>query len=169
MTAAFETFDPRSLLDVLTRHAVDFVLIGGVAANALGSLSLTGDLAICHARDRANLDRLASACREVHATLRGAPPGLPFILDGETLWRGDSFTFDTDFGSFDVLATPSGTTGFPQLRANAHEATVTGRTVWVCALEDLIRMKTAAGRPKDRIELEILGALRDEIERRPEG
>jgi hypothetical protein len=29
-------------------------------------------------------------------------------------------------------------------------------------------MKTAAGRPKDRVELEILGALRDELEGRPE-
>ena len=28
----------------------------------------------------------------------------------------------------------------------------------------LIRMKRAAGRPKDRVELEILGALRDEID-----
>lgn len=168
MTSETGTFDPRSLLDALTRHAVDFVLIGGVAANALGSPSVTGDLDICYARDRENLDRLASACREVHATLRGAPPGLPFILDGETLWRGDSFTFDTDFGSFDVLATPSGTNGFAQLRANAHAATVMGRAVWVCALEDLIRMKIAAGRLKDRIELEILGALRDEVEGRPE-
>jgi hypothetical protein len=27
-------------------------------------------------------------------------------------------------------------------------------------------MKRAAGRPKDRVELEILGALREEIDRR---
>jgi hypothetical protein len=37
----------------------------------------------------------------------------------------------------------------------------------VAALEDLIRMKRAAGRPKDRIELEVLGALAEEIDRRP--
>jgi hypothetical protein len=28
-------------------------------------------------------------------------------------------------------------------------------------------MKRAAGRPKDRVELEILGALREELDRRP--
>jgi hypothetical protein len=39
------------------------------------------------------------------------------------------------------------------------------RTVQVAAIEDLIRMKLAAGRPKDRIEAEILGAVREEIER----
>jgi hypothetical protein len=37
--------------------------------------------------------------------------------------------------------------------------------VLVAALEDLIRLKKAAGRPKDRIELEILSALKEEIER----
>jgi len=37
----------------------------------------------------------------------------------------------------------------------------------LCAgLDDLMAMKRAAGRPKDRIELEILGALREELDRR---
>jgi hypothetical protein len=34
----------------------------------------------------------------------------------------------------------------------------------VVGLDDLMRMKRAAGRPKDRVELEILGALRDELD-----
>lgn len=46
-------------------------------------------------------------------------------------------------------------------------ATVVGVPLRVAALDDLIAMKRAAGRPKDRIELEILGALREEIDRRP--
>jgi hypothetical protein len=36
--------------------------------------------------------------------------------------------------------------------------------VHVAALEDLIWLKRASGRPKDLVELEILGALREEIE-----
>jgi hypothetical protein len=40
-----------------------------------------------------------------------------------------------------------------------ESGTATGR-------RDLIAMKRAAGRPKDRIELEILGALREELDRR---
>jgi hypothetical protein len=35
----------------------------------------------------------------------------------------------------------------------------------VSGLDDLIAMKRAAGRPKDRVELEILGALREEVDR----
>jgi hypothetical protein len=38
--------------------------------------------------------------------------------------------------------------------------------VRVASLDDLLLMKRAAGRPKDRIELEILEALREEIDRR---
>jgi len=38
-------------------------------------------------------------------------------------------------------------------------------SVPVVAIEDLIRLKEAAGRPKDRVELEILAALKEEIER----
>jgi hypothetical protein len=37
--------------------------------------------------------------------------------------------------------------------------------VAVCDLDDLIRMKRAAGRRKDRIELEVLTAVREERER----
>jgi len=40
---------------------------------------------------------------------------------------------------------------------------VDGLTVRVASIEDLIRMKRAAGRPKDLIALEWLAAVRDEI------
>jgi hypothetical protein len=37
-------------------------------------------------------------------------------------------------------------------------------TVLVADIEDLIRIKRAAGRPKDLIEVEVLGALLEERE-----
>ena len=37
--------------------------------------------------------------------------------------------------------------------------------VLVAGLQDLIRLKRSAGRPKDLVEVEILAALREEIER----
>jgi hypothetical protein len=157
-------FDPKVALDALTDSAVRFVLIGGLAGNVHGSDSVTTDLDICHARDRINLERLASALRELHARLRGAPPDVPFLLDAATLEAGDSFTFVTDAGSVDCLGTPAGTKGYDSLEPNALEASVHGVRIMVAALDDLIRMKRAAGRPKDRAELEILGALRAQIE-----
>jgi predicted nucleotidyltransferase len=58
--------------------------------------------------------------------------------------------------------TPGGGPGSGHANAVAME--IDGMTIKVTALEDLIRMKEAAGRPKDRVELEILGALRDHLE-----
>jgi hypothetical protein len=159
-------FDPVHILRRLQAHGVRFVLIGGLAAKAHGSPTLTVDIDICYARDRDNPERLAAALGELGAVLRGAPADLPFHPDRRTLERGDSFAFTTDHGDFDILGTPSGTTGFDELEANAEDADLgEGLVVRVASLDDLIRMKRAAGRPKDRIELEVLGALRDEIDR----
>ena len=160
-------FDPIHILRRLQAHRVRFVLIGGLAAKAHGSPTLTGDIDICYARDRENLESLAAALGEMGTVLRGAPPDLPFHPDARTIERGDTFTFTTDYGALDILGTPSGVGGFDDLNANAQDAELDdGLIVRVASLDDLIRMKRAAGRPKDRVELEILGALRDELEGR---
>jgi len=158
-------FDPVHILRRLQAHRVKFVLIGGLAAKAHGSPTMTVDIDVCYARDRDNLERLAALLGELGTVLRGAPPDLPFHPDRKTLERGDVFTFTTDFGDLDILGTPAGVSGFGELDANADEAELDdGLVVRVASLDDLIRMKRAAGRPKDRVELEILGALRDEID-----
>jgi hypothetical protein len=154
---------PASVLEALLTHKVRFVLIGGLAARLHGSPSVTEDVDVCYARDHTNLERLAFALGSINARLRGAPHDVPFLLDAATLEAGDHFTFDTDVGKLDCLGTPAGVEGFDQLNANAVDMHLALMSVRVADLDDLIRMKRAAGRPKDRIELEILGALRDEI------
>jgi hypothetical protein len=159
--------EPPRLLDalrMLARHRVRFLLIGGYAAIARGSPLLTGDIDICHARDDENLERLAAALRELGATLRGAPPDLPFQLDAKALKEGDHFTFSTSVGALDCLGTPAGTRGFDDLNRDAADVDLDGLVVRVPSVDDLIRMKRAAGRPKDLIGLEWLRALREELE-----
>lgn len=158
------TFDPLLLLQTLAAHRVAHVIIGGVAAGLQGSPALTADLDICYERSRPNLEALAAALKELHATLRGAEPGLPFQLDAKTLELGDHFTFSTDAGDLDCLGTPQGTAGYSDLVKLATDFEVHGIRIKTASLDDLIRMKRAAGRPKDRIDLEILGALRDQID-----
>jgi hypothetical protein len=85
-------FDPIPLLETLHRHGVAFVLIGGVAGIALGSSLATFDLDICYERSEPNLERLAAALQELHATLRGAPPDLPFRPDARTPGRSPTRT-----------------------------------------------------------------------------
>ena len=162
-----DAFDPLRALRTLHRHGVRFVVIGGLAAVAHGSPSITRDTDICYARDTENLAALAAALVEMHARLRGVDRDVPFRLDAKTLAAGDSFTFTTDVGSLDVLGTPSGTSGYEELVASATVVEVGDQPVRVASIDALIRMKRAAGRPKDRVELEILSALKDEIENPP--
>lgn len=151
-------------LRVLDRHRVRYVVIGGFAADLLGAPLNTNDLDICYERTRENIDRLASALLELNARLRvaGVDEDLPFILDGRTLAAGDSFTFDTDAGALDVLGTPSGTNGYVDLAARATTVALGDLQLRVVALADLMRMKRASSRVKDKLHLEVLATLREE-------
>jgi len=161
--AADIEFDAVRLLQELNDARVRYVVVGGVAARILGSPLLTADLDICYARDEKNHEALAAMLGRVHARLRGADPGLPFRLDAETIAFGDSFTFNTDFGAFDILGTPAGTNGYEDLVANAARVDVDGIVAMVAGIDDLIRIKRAAGRAKDLLAVEELGALREEL------
>ena len=162
-------FRPIQLLETLMAYRVNFVLIGGGAGNVLTSPTLTLDLDICYQRDPRNLERLAKALRELNVRLRGVDEEVPILLDAETLARGQNFTFMTDLGPLDVLGEPAGVEGYEDLMRNATKEPFNGLDVYVCSLEDLIRMKEAAGRPKDLIELEILRAIQDDREPRKLG
>jgi hypothetical protein len=158
------SFDPLSGLSTLVEHGVRFVLIGGYAAALRGSPMMTGDVDLCYARDQENLERLAAALKSIGARLRGAPVDVPFQLDRGTLEAGDHFTFSTDIGPIDCIGTPAGTEGFSDLESAASDEDLDGLVVRVASLDDLIRMKRAAGRPQDRIAIEWLTALREELE-----
>lgn len=158
-------FDPTLVMRVLNRHKVDYVLIGGLAGEILGAPLGTNDIDICYRRTPENMDRLAKALGELNAKLRvaGVDEDLPFILDGRTIAAGDSFTFLTDAGDMDVLGTPSGTGGFRDLDAGATPYDLgDGLVVRIVDLDDLIRMKEAAGRPKDAAHLHVLTELKRE-------
>jgi hypothetical protein len=157
-------FDPLRTLRTLIDHRVRFVLIGGYAGALRGSPVITGDVDICYARDDENLQRLAAALQALESRLRGAPLDVPFQLDAATLRAGDQFTFTTTAGPVDCLGTAAGTEGFADLDASATDEDLDGLVVRVASLDDLIRMKRAAGRPADLIAVEWLSALRDELD-----
>ncbi len=131
---------------------------------ARGSSYPTFDVDIAYARDRDNLGRLAAALRELGATLRGAPPDVPFLLDAETLARGAHFTFDTRHGSLDILDRPDGSPPYDKLRTAAGEPIpIEGVRVIVASLDDLIAMKEASGRTKDKLMATEYRVLSDEL------
>jgi hypothetical protein len=156
-------FRPKPILAKLVEHEIDFVLIGGLAGMAHGSSYPTYDVDVAYARDRANLERLASALRDLGVTLRGAPQDLPFQVDADTLEAGAHFTFATPFGSFDILTDPDGAPAYSILKAAADPATVAGETVLVASLDHLIAMKEASDRTKDKLMATEYRIISDEL------
>jgi predicted nucleotidyltransferase len=156
------TEKPR-LLEIaehLQRHGVEFLVIGGQAAALHGSPVPTYDVDFCYRRTAENLDRLARALQEMHPTLRGAPPDLPFLLDAQSLALGANFTFNTDHGPLDLLGwvEPFGT--YEDLLPRAERIPVGDLTIGVIGLDDLIAIKRHINRPKDQIALVQLEALK---------
>ena len=149
----------KKMLDWLADHQVDFVIIGGVAANLHGSARSTFDLDVCYSRERDNLDRLARALISINARLRNAPLGLPFKLDAETLRRGLNFTFASDLGDLDLLGEVAGVGTFEQAAPRAEIAEMANVQYRFLSLPQLIAAKRAAGRPKDLAVLPELEAL----------
>ena len=94
--------------------------------------------------------------------LRGAPPGLPFRLDVPTLEAGLNFTLTTEFGELDLLGEVAGGGRYEDLLLEADTLDLFGLTCRCLGLDALIRVKRAAGRPKDFEAIAELEALRQE-------
>ena len=154
--------DFERLLQALAAGGVEYILVGGLAANAHGAIRTTRDVDIVYARSRANLERLATTLAPLRPYLRGAPPGLPFRLDVPTLESGLNFTLTTDLGELDLLGDVSGGGGYDDLLADSETLDLFGVSCRCLGLDALIRVKRAAGRPKDFEALAELEALRQE-------
>jgi len=140
-------------------------LIGGAAATAHESARLTQDLDIVYRRTPENIARLAAGLGPYHPYLRGAPPGLPFRLDAETIQRGLNFTLTTDLGALDLFGDIPGGGAYEDLQCDAIELKLFGVTCRCLGLKRLIDVKRAAGRPRDLEVIAELQALLDESER----
>jgi hypothetical protein len=158
-----DRLDPRRLISALVAHDVRFVVIGAIAAIAQGGPLITQDLDVTPAREPDNLERLAEALKELDARLRipNDPSGIELPIEPRFLGNVDSWTLNTPSGDIDLRFTPSGTAGYDDLKRAAVPVQLWDQQVLVAALPDIIRMKEAAGRPKD---LAQLPALRQTLE-----
>ncbi|MEP6759223.1 MAG: hypothetical protein ABJB55_08510 [Actinomycetota bacterium] len=154
-------FDPRRIFEVLDRHGVRYVLIGGLAAILHGASHLTTDVDVVPKEARDNLDRLSAALKELHARIRvtSEPEGVPFDYSAESLARVRVWNLQTAAGDLDITFEPSGTRGYDDLRRDAISMRLRSGDVTVASLADVIRSKEAADRPRDRAALPGLRAL----------
>lgn len=153
------TTEIPALLRLLAENKVEFIVIGGVAAIVHGTARLTRDLDVVYRRTPENMARL-QACLSPHQPyLRGAPPGLPFSFDVETMQRGLNFTLTTDLGALDLFGEVTGGGRYEDLRPYTERVHAYGVSCLCLNLEKLIHVKRAAGRPRDLEAIAELEAL----------
>jgi predicted nucleotidyltransferase len=144
---------------------IKFVLIGGLAMIAHGANILTQDVDFAYAIDPENVERLSSFLATIHARVLGRPTGDKFVISPAIVQRVRFLNLATDLGAVDVMREVPGVDSFDGLWERAAAMDMDGFIVRVASLDDLIAMKRAADRPKDRnhlYELLALKKVRDE-------
>lgn len=157
----------RALFRTFEEHGVHYIVVGGFAVHAHGFVRGTVDLDIIPRPDLANLSRLGEALTSVGARVyKTAQP--VNVGDPHLLRRASLVALMTDHGRLDVLniASTSGVPGdYAELQGRALEVELDGIPLVVVGLDDLIRMKRAAGRDQDLADIRALTALDEDLAR----
>jgi predicted nucleotidyltransferase len=136
------------LLRRLSAEKVDFVLVGGMAAIAHGSATVTEDVDLCIRFDLPTLTAVLRALAGTNPRER-MNPLTPKVID-PARWVGyRNLYLVTDEGVIDLLSETLEVGRYDAVAANAVEMDLGGFSCRVIGLEDLIRCKRALGRPKD--------------------
>ncbi|MHB1538460.1 MAG: hypothetical protein ACYCUM_08080 [Solirubrobacteraceae bacterium] len=151
--------DLRELFRALAEHGVDYLVIGGVAAQVHGRRRTTMDLDLTPDPEWENSTRLAAALVALDAHPvelgRSAPPptaeqlGLPAIVP----------PLATCHGELHILNDVPGAAGYAAMRSRALRTDLGGIAVHIVGVDDLIRMKRASGRAADIEDIEAVTAV----------
>lgn len=150
--------DPAAIFDVLRRHEVDYVVIGELAAIAHGEARNTNIIEFTAATSRTNLVNLVDSLHELGATLDSGSNSQigSTAYSAEALISAVQLRFRTRTGGLDFFNEVPGGLPFEDLRRNAIKVNVAGTAIRVAGLEDLLRMKHAAGRDQDLRDIAAL-------------
>jgi hypothetical protein len=148
---------PRFLdiLGVLSRHGVEFIVVGGVAAVLEGAPITTFDLDVVPDPAPDNRERLLAALRELNARYLD-PAGRHILPDETRLATLRLHQLVTDAGPMDVLTTVGGGLAYADLLGKTLDYEVGGLRIRCLTLGAVIESKEQAGRDKDRAALPIL-------------
>jgi len=145
----------RKAVEVLARHHVDFIVVGGFAAVLEGAPVSTFDLDIVPERSPENISRLIAALREMKSVYRD--PAGRRIQPKASLLAGPGHNLLVGiFGPLDVLGTIGRQLGWKELLPRSHQLKTGKLRFRVLDLEAVIDTKEQAGREKDLASLPIL-------------
>ena len=153
-----------AILATLVANDVEFLLVGGLAVAHHGYPRATKDIDVVPAPDSGNLARLRVALLELKAEMLAIgdfrPGELPVPLSVVALRGGANWDLRTAHGRLDVIQYLDGALETPEDYERLRSGAVPGRypfgTVWVAGYDDLIDLKTLAGRDQDLIDIRAL-------------
>jgi hypothetical protein len=150
-----EPLDAERILDVLSAHAVDYVIVGGLAAQVHGHVRTTLDIDIFPAPEPSNLARLADALNALGARVLN-PGSEGLAITARMLPRATMWQLDTRHGPIDVLRDAPGAPPYDELRRRSLEVRLGEKRIAIAGRDDLIGMKRASARPVDFDDLAAL-------------
>ncbi len=154
----------RKVLEVLTAHGAEVVVVGGVAAHFYGASYTTKDIDLVYARTPGNIERVLAALAEMNTIFRDFA-GRRIVPNASYLATANPKLLLTKYGPLDLLGTLSmeeDDTGYEAISADATLLDLDGITVRVLSLPRLIAVKERLKRASD---LAVLPLLRAALER----
>jgi predicted nucleotidyltransferase len=155
------------ILRALSEGGVEFVLVGGIAVQAHGYLRGTGDVDIVPRPTLLNLSRLGEVLADLEAEVLRAAASVN-VTDPQLLKRAPLVPLLTRSGRLDLVNIEhlaGAPRSYDELRSRALIVSLEGFEVAVAGLDDLIRMKRAAGRPQDLTDIGALTRDDEDLER----
>jgi hypothetical protein len=145
----------RALLDA----EVEYVLVGGIAVQLHGFMRSTFDIDLVLAMNDENLVRFIEVAKRF-----GLIPSIPVPIDSlRNAAQIDQWHREKGMLAFalrepqiggkvvDILVRPE--VPYEQLKENAVKGMLFASPVWMASIDDLLKMKRAANRPKDQLDI----------------
>jgi hypothetical protein len=157
----------RQILQVLSSHQVEFVIVGGVAAHFYGASYATKDMDVVYARTPENISRAIAALKEMDTIFRDFA-GRRIAPNASYLATANPKLLLTKYGPLDMLGTLSmedDDTGYESLIDDATVVDMEGFTVRVLSLSRLIAIKERLKRHQDLLVLPLLRAALERAQR----
>ncbi len=164
--AAERPLDVRELLRALAEHGVDYLVIGGVAAQVHGRRRTTKDLDVTPAPAPENFERLAAALGALDAHPLELGRSAPTPTAEQLRVAAIVPPLSTQHGELHILNEVPGASAYDRMRTRALTTDIGGIAVQIVGVDDLIRMKQASGRPGD---IEDIAALTTVAQREDTG
>jgi predicted nucleotidyltransferase len=149
-----------TLLELLSKNKVDFVIIGGFAGIVHGCTYVTQDVDICCDFSVSNVLKLAKALKGVHPVHRMTPARPALDLTAANAGQFKNLYLDTDIGQLDCLSFVEGVGNYGKVKEASIIIEVEGIKMRTLNIDALIEAKKAMNRPRDRQMIEQLKKIK---------